>query len=98
MALRSSGRSAWARLLQRTQPPTCCFVRTCCCWTTGSFGRHPYQSKRRRAIFGVQMSNVEDTDGTREEIGMRKVILATAALAVASLGSAQMGFAKDKDK
>ena len=29
---------------------------------------------------------------------MRKVILATAALAVASLGSAQMGFAKDKDK
>jgi hypothetical protein len=29
---------------------------------------------------------------------MRKVILATAALAVASLGSAQMGFAKDNDK
>ena len=29
---------------------------------------------------------------------MRKVILATAALAFASLGSAQMGFAKDNDK
>jgi len=44
------------------------------------------------------MSNVADTDETRKETVMRKVILVTAALAVASLGSAQIGFAKDKDK